>query len=76
MIWHKIKNKKPAATEKGFWDGKRSDLILVSTLYEKIHIARMYEGILDGSEFCNFYDENNDAEIENVVQWTEIELPF
>jgi len=35
----------------------------------------MYEGILDGSEFCDFYDER-DFEIDYVAFWTEIDSPF
>jgi hypothetical protein len=35
----------------------------------------MYEGVLDGSEFCDFYDQK-DFEIKNVEYWTEIDSPF
>ena len=35
----------------------------------------MYEGVLDGSEFCDFYDKN-DFEVKNVEYWTEIDSPF
>jgi hypothetical protein len=31
----------------------------------------MYEGVIDGTEFCEFYD-HRDFEIENVLYWTEI----
>jgi hypothetical protein len=34
----------------------------------------MYEGILDGTEFCEFYDDR-DWEIKNVEYWIEIEKP-
>ena len=75
MIWHKLENKKPIATEKGCWDGLRSDKVLAGTRSRSIHIATMYEGILDGNEFCDFYDDN-DNQIENVILWVEIDMPF
>ena len=75
MLWYKIENKKPIASERGCWDGLKSDKILVATRSRKIHIAEMYEGILDGSEFRTFYDDR-DFEIENVILWAEIDSPF
>ncbi len=75
MIWYKLENKKPIAIEKGCWDGLRSDKMLVATGNNKIHIAVMYQGILDGCEFCDFYDDT-DYKIENVVLWAEINYPF
>jgi len=75
MVWYKIENKKPIATESGDWDGLKSDKILVATRNRKIHIAEMYQGTLDGSEFCEFYDDR-DFQIENVVFWTELDSPF
>ena len=55
MIWYKIEKKKPLATQSGCWDGLKSEKILVATRSGKIHIAEMYEGVLDGNKFCNFY---------------------
>lgn len=75
MIWYKIENRKPIATESGCWDGLRSSKILVATRSRAIHIVEMYEGFLDGSDFCNFYDDR-DFEIENVILWAEIDSPF
>jgi hypothetical protein len=75
MIWYKLEKKKPIATEKGCWDGLRSDKILVATRDRKLHVVQMYEGVLDGCEFCDFYDEN-DWLIKDVIFWTEIESPF
>ena len=75
MIWHKLENKTPIATESGCWDGLRSDKILVATRSRKIKIARMYEERVDGILFNNFYDDR-DNEIDNVVYWTEIDEPF
>ena len=75
MIWNNIKDKKPLAYKTGCWDGKKSDKILVCTVGGKYHIAEMYEGILDGKEFCDFYDDR-DWDISNVVFWAEIDSPF
>ena len=75
MIWKDIKKEKPIATESGCWDGLRTERILVCTTGGIYHIARMYEGILDGSKFCDFYTEM-DYELPNVAFWTEIDAPF
>ena len=75
MIWNKLTEKIPLAYKTGMYDGKKSDKILVADEYGKYHIAEMYEGFLDGSDFCDFYDQN-DFEIKNVEYWIEIESPF
>jgi hypothetical protein len=75
MIWYKIENKKPLAYQIGGWEGKKSDKVLVCTRSGKYYVAEMYEGVLDGSEFCDFYDDR-DFEIKNVAFWTEIDSPF
>ena len=75
MIWNKLKEKRPLAYKTGLFDGKKSDKVLVADQYGKYHIAEMYEGVLDGSEFCDFYDQK-DFEIKNVEYWTEIDSPF
>ncbi len=75
MIWKDINKEKPLAYRDGDWDGKKSDLILVCTMGRKYHVAVMYEGILDGSEFCDFYDDR-DFEIHNVKFWAEIDPAF
>lgn len=75
MIWNCIKTSRPLATERGCWDGLRSDKVLVCDMNRKYHVATMYEGSLDGVEFCDFYDES-DYEIKNVAYWTEISNAF
>jgi len=75
MVWYKIENRKPIALESGCWDGLKSDKILVATRNRKIHIAEMYKGTLDGREFCQFYDDR-DFEIENIIFWAELDIPF
>ena len=75
MLWYKLKDKAPIAYEKGGWDGLRSDKILVGTRGHKIEVVRMYEGIIDGHKYQNFYDEN-DCEVKDVILWAEIDDPF
>ncbi len=75
MDWKKITNETPIVFESGDWDGLRSDFVLVRDIYADYHIARMYEGFMDGSKFENFYD-TNDFEIETVVQWCYIIDPL
>jgi hypothetical protein len=75
MIWIDIKKRKPTATQTGCWDGLKSDKVLVCDMKRNYHVAVMYEGILDGREFADFYDDR-DFVIENVVFWTEIDNPY
>jgi hypothetical protein len=69
--WIDIKKRKPIATERGEWDGLKSSPFLVMDNTDNYHIVIMYEGKMDGSEFCNFYDKN-DFEIKNIVKWKPI----
>jgi len=75
MIWYKLKEKRPLAYRTGMFDGKKSEKVLVADEFGNYHIAEMYEGFLDGSEFCDFYNQN-DFEVTNVEYWTEIDSPF
>ncbi len=75
MVWHLLSKKAPIAYITGCFDGKKSDKILVCTFSRKYHVVEMYEGVLDGVSFRNFYDDR-DFEIYNVQFWTEIDSPF
>lgn len=75
MIWKKLEIEKPIASKQGGWDGLKSNKLLVCTRGGKFHVAEMYAGILDGNEFCDFYDIN-DYEINGVIYWVEIDEPF
>lgn len=75
MYWNKLEERRPIAYKTGMWDGKKSDKIIVADEYGKYYIAEMYEGFMDGSEFCDFYDYR-DFEIKNVEYWAEIDSPF
>jgi hypothetical protein len=72
--WNRIEDKKPIAYEKGIWDGLRSDKLLVRTKSGEVRIAVMYAGFMDGSEFCEFYDDR-DYDVKEITHWAEIELP-
>ena len=72
MSWISINKQKPIALEKGDWDGLRSSRLLVATYNSTYHVVRMYEGILDGSEFCDFYDDLNN-QIAHIIFWSEID---
>jgi hypothetical protein len=74
MVWFDFKEKKPLCYRTGGWDGRKSDPILVNTHSGSLHLACAYEGILDGSEYFEFYDDR-DFEIRNVKLWAEIDLP-
>ncbi len=69
--WIDIEDRKPIAYEVGNWDGKRSDLFLGQCKHGIYYIGVMYEGFLDGNNFCNFYDKN-DYEIRNLIKWKPI----
>ncbi len=74
-IWNNIEDKKPLTYKTGLFDGKKSDKVLVIDKSGKYHIAEMYEGFLDGSDFCDFYDDR-DFEITNIIFWKELESSF
>ncbi len=69
--WINIEDRKPIAYESGNWDGLRSDLFLGQCKHGVYYIAQMYEGILDGNKFCNFYDKN-EYEILDLIKWKPI----
>jgi hypothetical protein len=76
MIWCSLKEKKPLAYKSGYWNGKKSDMVLVTTQGGEYFVAEMYEGVLDGEAFCNFYEVQSDFEIKDVAYWTDIASPF
>lgn len=75
MIWHKLSEKKPIAFISGNFDGLKSEKVLVCTRSGRYYVAEMCEGILDGSKFCDFYDDR-DFLIDYVLYWTEIDSPM
>jgi hypothetical protein len=62
----------PIAYETGEWDGKRSDeVIAVDDIGRKI-IARVYTGIMDGSEFIDWVDIDGNIIDRPIVKWFKI----
>lgn len=72
--WVMASDRTPMCYESGGWDGLRSDFVACVDDKGIPHIARVYEGFLDGSEFRDWYGEF-DYEISNVVKWTYLPQP-
>ena len=72
MIWKKLIDETPIATESGDWDGLKSEALIVIDEGGTRYIAVMYEGIIDGSEFIYFQNEGSGYYIDNVVHWAYI----
>ena len=69
--WVKVEENTPICFETGNWDGKRSDIVLVKTREGETLTARLYNGILDGSEFNDWAEARHDYTIE-VTEWKPI----
>ncbi|MFW5847306.1 MAG: hypothetical protein ACOCVF_00105 [bacterium] len=67
-------NDEPIPYETGEWDGKRTDLVLVKLADGSFNIGRLYKGYMDGSEFNDWYDQNDCELNSEVVAWSN--LPF
>lgn len=75
MLWYNLIDRKPIATKTGPWDGVRSEPILVATKRGSIHIALMYEEVVNGERIQMFYDDR-DYELDAVYLWAELDSPF
>jgi len=69
--WSNTEDEMPITFETGHWDGERSEKLVVRTEDHQTLVARLYSGILDGSEFEIWYDKD-DSEINNVKAWIHI----
>lgn len=69
--WISIHDRKPRCTENGSWDGLKSERFIGKDSNGFYHVATMYEGIMDGNYFYNFYDDN-DFEVFDIVLWKPI----
>ena len=70
--WIPIIEEKPLTYEIGYWDGQRSDVVLIKQIRGIILLARAYEGSIDGSKFYDFVDSDGNIIIE-VISWRPIE---
>lgn len=68
------KNEFPNCWEAGEYDGRRSDIVVAQDNTGLLHVARMYRGFMDGSEFKDWYD-SDDVDFGNamIVRWKEID---
>lgn len=71
--WIKIEDELPIAYKTGGWDGKRSDFVLAKNIHGTVFLARTYQGIMDGSKFCDFA-ERDDTILSHIVEWRPIDL--
>lgn len=70
-FWKKVDEEKPNSYKTSHYDGKMSDEILFADSAGLFYVGVCYQGVLDGSEYCCFYDQN-DFDIPNVTHWAEI----
>lgn len=72
--WIYTKDRTPIGYQTGDWDGKKSDEVIAEDKNGTRYLAHIYEGVMDGSHFIEWYDDNGyniDAEI---VRWLHIPL--
>jgi hypothetical protein len=74
-FWKELSKEKPNSYQTGHWDGKMSDEIIFADKDGYFYIGKCYQGVMDGSEFCCFYDQN-DFDVANVTHWAEIPSLF
>jgi len=71
--WIDVKEKLPICFEDGDWDGKRSSQCLVKLDNGLFDVAVLYSGVMDGSEFADWYDNHDDDfGSVKVTHWKEI----
>lgn len=71
MKWIYTKDRNPICTERGHWDGLRSDKVIAQDSKGETFIAVLYSGFIDGSDFNDWYDVD-DFEISDIVRWISI----
>ena len=71
--WISVKDKLPITYKTGDWDGKRSDLVICTLDNAKYCIARLYSGKIDGFEYNDWVDEDDDVSYK-VTHWRYLEL--
>ena len=70
--WFPILEELPAGTETGLWDGVKSDFVIARRANGDWFKAKTYSGIMNGCEFCDWFDER-DFELTGIVEWKPIE---
>lgn len=69
--WRYTQEEMPICFEKGEWDGERSDYVIAEDDGGKFHIAILYSGFMDGSDFNNWYDADS-YDLEDIIKWKPI----
>ena len=64
----------PNSYKSGHWDGLKSDPVLAIDQEGVYYEAVVYQGIMDGSKFCDWYT-TADVEINNVIAWQPLPTP-
>ena len=77
MEWISTKDRMPLAYKRGMFDGSKSDEVIAEGKSGKRYLATYYEGILDSTEFKDWYYGDDDFEIkEPIVRFLEIPESF
>lgn len=72
MNWKYTEKELPITYKEGYWDGKKSDEILVQDEDGNNYIAVLYSGFMDVFEFNNWYSSNDEYELGDIVRWMNI----
>jgi len=72
MEWISTEERKPLAYKTGMFDGKKSDQVIAEDANGKRYLATYYEGVIDGSNFGNWYNENDYDITKPIVRFLEI----
>lgn len=71
--WIPIKERLPRCFESGSWDGLRSEWCLVKNKEGDWFKARLYSGVMDGSEFNDWYDDDY-FQLNNITHFRQIQI--
>lgn len=74
MEWKYTPPNTPHAYETGNWDGKRSDEVVAEDDNGKKYVARIYSGHMDGSEFLEWVDSNDDCINAKITRWFDLPI--
>ncbi len=67
--WISVEDELPICTKSGVWDGLRSGKITVIDECENVYSAYLYSGKMDGLEFNDWYDINDDEFDYKITHW-------